>query len=269
MNPYKSPSKNKQNPQKSKSKNKSISPAKPISPVKDFLEESHISSLHLANTSSIKSLNASINTSVNAPIASSSQTSILSTQRQSANNLNKLKSMKRRAVYSAVNEFKNEAAVDDYIRENNSFPIFTTNNNPNNCTLCHNDDKHKMQVKYLKCSCKNDWCSLKYVIKRCIHSSTCYFSQAGTHLDPEKALIQDDSVGVSIKNKRPTRRYGLALTMVNLINEWLEEDDLITPRRLLSRIINKRKKELEKSVKERNDKYVYNKCLIPSIKQVN
>ena len=47
MNPYKSPSKNKQ---KTKSKNKSISPAKPISPVKDFLEESHISSLNLANT---------------------------------------------------------------------------------------------------------------------------------------------------------------------------------------------------------------------------
>ena len=116
--------------------------------------------------------------------------------------------MKRRAVYSAVNEFKNEAVLDEYIRENNSFPIFTTNNNPNNCTLCHNDDKHKMQVKYLKCSCKNDWCSLKYVIKRLLE-------------------------------------------------------------RLLSRIINKRKKELEKAVKERNDKYVYNKCLIPSIKQVN
>ena len=42
--------------------------------------------------------------------------------------------MKRRAVYSAVSEFKNEAAVDEYIRENNSYPIFTINNNPNNCT---------------------------------------------------------------------------------------------------------------------------------------
>ena len=239
MNPYKSPSKIKPKAKKSKSKKKSISPTKSIN---DFLEESHISTLHLS-TGSIKSLNSSINTSLSAPVASSSQSNNLSTQRQHANNINKLKALKRRAVYSEVNEFKNEAAVDEFIRENNSYPIFTTNNNPNNCTICHNDDKHKMHVKYLKCSCKNEWCNLKYVIKRCIHSSTCYLSQAGMHLDPALSLIQEDDVGVSIKNKRPTKRYGIALTMISLMTGWLEEDDLITPRRLLSRIINKRKKE--------------------------
>lgn len=63
------------------------------------------------------------------------------------------------------------------------------------------------------------------------------------HLDPALSLIQEDDVGVSIKNKRPTKRYGIALTMISLMTGWLEEDDLITPRRLLSRIINKRKKE--------------------------
>ena len=57
--------------------------------------------------------------------------------------------------------------------------------------------------------------------------------------------------------------------MISLMTGWLEEDDLITPRRLLSRIINKRKKELDKPLKERNEKYAYNKCIIPSIKQVN
>ncbi len=83
MNPYKSPSKIKPTAKKSKSKKKLISPTKSIN---HFLEESHISTLHLS-TGSIKSLNSSINTSLSAPVASSSQSNYLSTQRQHANML--------------------------------------------------------------------------------------------------------------------------------------------------------------------------------------
>jgi hypothetical protein len=50
--------------------------------------------------------------------------------------------------------------------------------------------------------------------------------------------------------------------------EWLENDDIITPKRLLSRIINRRKKESIKSKQERNTKYDFSKQIIPSLKQV-
>ena len=49
-----------------------------------------------------------------------------------------------------------------------------------------------MSATYLKCSCKNTWCNLKYVTKRCVNSETCYLSQAGIHADPNNSLIQEE-----------------------------------------------------------------------------
>jgi hypothetical protein len=181
-----------------------------------------------------------------------------------------LKNMTRRATYTFFKEFKDEATADEYLRDNSVFPIFITNNNPINCTFCDNHDKHKMLAKYMKCSCKNDWCNLKYVIKRCANSQVCELSKSGIHADPNANLIQDDCEGVNItsKNQLPKKRYGVALIIQNLLTTWLEEDDLITPRRLLSRLINKRKHEMSKPKEDRKEKYTFSKNILPSLKQV-
>jgi len=56
------------------------------------------------------------------------------------------------------------------------------------------------------------------------------------------------------------------LLLVNL--EILEQDDIITPKRLLSKIINRRKREANKNKDERNPKYEFSKNILPSLKQV-
>jgi hypothetical protein len=50
--------------------------------------------------------------------------------------------------------------------------------------------------------------------------------------------------------------------------EILEQDDIITPKRLLSKIINRRKREANKNKEERNPKYEFSKNILPSLKQV-
>jgi hypothetical protein len=59
------------------------------------------------------------------------------------------------------------------------------------------------------------------------------------------------------------------LVVVILIKiEWLENDDIITPKRLLSKIISRRYKESQKRKHERNIKYDFSKEILPSLKQV-
>lgn len=173
----------------------------------------------------------------------------------SSMNHHQTKITNKRAFYTSISDFKDEAAADEYIRDNNSYPITITNNNPTNCTCCSNSDKHKMFAKYLKCSCKNEWCNLRYVIKRCFYSQTCYLAQSGAHADPnsinrrpeeaEKVSNSSDTTNSSAK-----KSYGIALVIQKLLAGWLEEDNFITPRQLMSRL-------------------TYNKNILPSLKQVS
>ena len=50
--------------------------------------------------------------------------------------------------------------------------------------------------------------------------------------------------------------------------EWLENDDIITTKRLLSKIISRRYKESKKKKHERNVKHDFSKEILPTLKQV-
>jgi len=54
----------------------------------------------------------------------------------------------------------------------------------------------------------------------------------------------------------------------HLINEIIEEDEDMPPKRILSKITSNRKKEEEKEEKKRNPKYSFEKKHLPSLKQV-
>ena len=81
----------------------------------------------------------------------------------------------------------------------------------NNCTLCENDDNHQMQAKYMKCSCKQQWCNLKYLVRKCRNGDECHLYSSGIHADPEsnKSLQDDEGRSVHTKNSKPKRRYGI------------------------------------------------------------
>jgi hypothetical protein len=171
----------------------------------------------------------------------SSQTSSLNATSNFQTNLKKNLKISK---FISVDEFENEIKVDAYIRTKNAYPINVTNGNKVNCTVClHNDDNHQMKAKYMKCNCKIEWCSLKYLIKKCPNSDVCYLFQSGLHADPNLQIIEEEE-GVPIKVKsgqKPKQRYGIALQVQNIVKSWLAKDDLITPRRVLGRLINRRK----------------------------
>jgi hypothetical protein len=100
----------------------------------------------------------------------------------------------------------------------------------------------------------------------------CYLFQSGVHADPNLQIIEEEENG-TLKVKSPQKlkmRYGIALHVQNIVKSWLAKDDLITPRRVLSRLINRRKANSEAKTKSKkfNEKYVFSKSLLPSLKQV-
>ena len=254
---------------KKKSKSpKSKSPSPSSSPFKLQLDFSILKSANKTTTNVEINLNSSNENG--SPLAASSQTSV----NQSTHFIPKnLKNFTKRASYNKIGIFDNVEEVDTHLRSNNEYPIITTNNNPNNCTICsYNDDKHKMQAKYMKCSCAKDWCTLKYVMRRCFNETTCHLYKSGIHADPDMSLIQevDEDEGVAIRapKKKPKVRYGIALHVKSILTNWLEKDDLITPRRLLLKLINRRKKNLKLNKEERNEKYCFSSFMLPSLLQV-
>jgi hypothetical protein len=256
----------KKNGKKSKSPRKSKSVSPPSSPFKLQLDFSILKSANKTNNEFDLSLEKS------SPIESSSQAPVnKSTHFQPQN----LKNFKKRASYNKIGIYDNVEAVDTYLRSTNEYPIITTNNNPNNCTLCnYNDDKHKMQAKYLKCSCSKDSCNLKYVMRRCFNETECHLYQSGIHADPETTIVQevenDEGVTIRPTKKKPKARYGIALHVKSILTSWLEKDDLITPRRLLLKLINRRKKNmsLKKGDENRNEKYCFSSFMLPTLLQV-
>ena len=63
----------------------------------------------------------------------------------------------------------------------------------------------------------------------------------------------------------------LTLVVQSIYESWLNKDNNLTAQQLLSRVIDKRKEETEKKKKKKKDvkmKYIFNKQLIPSLRQV-
>ena len=124
--------------------------------------------------------------------------------------------MKKRADFTKLDNFNSQTDVDTYLRSVNSHPIFTSNNNiknPTNCTLCDtNYEKHKMQSKYQHCSCGQSWCTLKYLMRRCLNGEECHLYSYGVHADPNVDVhvdpVQEESIGRPIRISKPKRRYG-------------------------------------------------------------
>ena len=182
MNPSKSSNKKTSKGSKRYAK-KSLSPPKKVDEHIESLSSSinSVRSHHINGSNQSFHLNLSNISKSDQPIAARSQIASTSSCFQPA----KLKNMRSRVKYQIVEHFDNETEADTYLRENNSYPFIIINNNLSNCTICHvNDDQHKMQSKYLKCSCKKEWCNLKYVIKRCCGRDDCSLSKSGIHADP-------------------------------------------------------------------------------------
>ena len=199
------------------------------------------------------------------------------------------KSMTKRRTFTKIAEFESEQECDYHIRSTHPHTVVTTHNDIVRCTLCVNNDKHKMSSKYLKCKCGLKDCSFGYRINKCINDNIWVLSQGGFHPELIEEIEDDEGITVKPVHRKHKKKYGLALRIKLLINgknlkkisslnfsywmffllkEWLEHDDIITPKRLLSKIINRRKKESIKSKQERNPKYDFSKQIIPSLKQV-
>ena len=177
---------------------------------------------------------------------------------------NWLKNMIRRKQYAKKKEFDSLIDLDDFIRSKSQYPLKITHNTKVNCTLCDNHDCHKMTQMYRKCQCKKDGCDLAYKINNCTNSSIWILSETGIHPTP----IEDVGVNVRANGKRPIKRHGIALRIQEIYSKWLKKDDLITAKRLLSKLVNRRKENLAKAEKDQSKKYIFSNNIIPSLKQV-
>lgn len=77
----------------------------------------------------------------------------------------------------------------------------SANSNLNNCSICFEDNRHKMRVVYPFCKCKSD-CSTRYLIQKCLNSQTIIVK--GVNLHSPSTQIQVDSTekkGISNKFK--------------------------------------------------------------------
>ncbi len=94
------------------------------------------------------------------------------------------KPKRKRCVYELVEEFNSYENVDAYLRLHNQYSIYTTNNNPVNCTFrqCRNVEKHTMKQMYMHCSCKKNECDLKYSLCSCEHVLNWKLSKSGEHV---------------------------------------------------------------------------------------
>ena len=175
-----------------------------------------------------------------------------------------------RKTYTWIKQFESLIDLDTYLRTENASNIITTHNTNVNCTQCvsHNV-KHKMVQMYRKCKCNKPDCTLTYKINKCEFNKIWNLSVYGAHL--VKDTVKDTSVNVRSPGKKSHKRYGVALVVQSIYESWLNKDNNLTAQQLLSRIIDKRKEETEKKKKKKKDvkmKYIFNKQLIPSLRQV-
>ena len=156
------------------------------------------------------------------PLISSSQVSNSSTTKKCF--LQKNKNLKRRRVFAQIGEYKTEQECDCYIRSTHPFPIVTSHNDFVRCTLCEDHDKHKMSAKYLNCKCGKKNCNFGYRINKCtkVVNSTWVLASGGFHpVELIEEINEDAGVQVKTPNRRPKKKYGIALRIKMLINGML------------------------------------------------
>ena len=182
------------------------------------------------------------------------------------------KSATKHKRYSKIPiEFASNIEIDEYIRVSNQYPVNVTHSMLVNCKLCLNHDNHRMSQIYRKCACRKINCDLAYKINNCKQMDSAWtLAQTGSHplelVDEEQG--EQDVIDVRVNGPRPKKRYGIALRIQQIFNKWLKYNNLITAKRLLSRLVNRRNENLNKPIAEQDKRYQFNKYLIPSSKQV-
>jgi hypothetical protein len=60
---------------------------------------------------------------------------------------------------------------------------------------------------------------------------------------------------------------GIALLVRNIYKDWLERDDMMSAKRLLIKLTEKRRKQAKRNKSERIEKYDFDQQLLPTLKQ--
>jgi hypothetical protein len=127
---------------------------------------------------------------------------------------------------------------------------------------------------YWKCNCGSKSCELGWKINSCEKKPSIWFLyQSGVLHDDE-----DYETNVQAPHQKPKQRYGIALDIQDIYNEWLNKDDLITAQFLRCKLITKRKENVERNEYNRklkphekmkvNQRFVFSEYLLPTLKQV-
>jgi hypothetical protein len=166
---------------------------------------------------------------------SSSQSKNESSTRKDSN---QKKARKTRKTYSTfVSTFENAASFDMFLRHKHKFAMMITHGNEVKCTLCDNDDGHKMVAQYRSCQCGYSGCNFSYKCNRCLNSNEWTVHSGGSHSEEN----EDDSINVRVKGRKPRKRYGIAQGVKAILTDWLEQDDMLTAKKALIRLTNRRK----------------------------
>ena len=185
---------------------------------------------------------------------------------------------KRKAnrVYSLINRFNSRSACDAFVRSSSKYGyVIKYSNGPVGCSICYDKyDKHKMIQQYWQCNCGVKSCLLGWKVNSCLNEPNLWFLyQTGTlHVEEEYETT------VRALGHKPKTRYGIDLEIQSIYTEWLDKDDLMTAHSLRSKLIYKRKDNIDKQKLnsklkpgERftiNERFIFNQNLIPTLKQV-
>ncbi len=128
------------------------------------------------------------------------------------------KSMTKRRTFTKIGDYETEEDCDYHIRSTHPHAVVTSHNDFARCTLCVNNDKHKMISKYLKCKCGIKDCNFGYRINKCLNGNIWVLAQGGFHPELIEEIEDDDGVTVKSVHQKPKKKYGLALRIKLLIN---------------------------------------------------
>ena len=115
-----------------------------------------------------------------------------------------------------------------------------------------------MNIFYWQCSCKKG-CPLAWVVNWCKNDSKWYLAQAGETHEPKYGSLMTKTPG-----QKPKERYGIALNIKLLYDEWLRRKESTTACDLRNKLIMKRFKNCGLALEERNAKYCFSEQLISS-----
>jgi hypothetical protein len=173
------------------------------------------------------------------------------------------KTKSRKNYRNNIQEFESLELVDVYLRTVSH--IFKKSHSSKvQCSACNaNHDKHLMEQIYFVCQCGID-CGLGWrAVSCCKEDSTWCLYQAGQlhELDPN---IRKKLRAIGQKVPAPN---GIALLVRNIYKDWLERDDMMSAKRLLIKLTEKRRKQAKRNKSERIEKYDFDQQLLPTLKQ--